>query len=265
MRLRHYSPLILLVTQAVALDAQRVFVAHDEWMTNNTYFTSGSNERRLVNNALDWFGVGAGDRVLTWSGNQIGYINSPLPGVITGRGALYAQSTAAQSNLAQYKAIFVGGFAVDNTALINYVLGGGNVFLMGGTCTRLAAGASCDTNAGQEAADWQAFLQRFGMGFASQYNGLQGNLSTSAFASQGALGAALFTGVSTVYADNGNTVQTTIGTPAGVTRQVFAVPGGPALFGAAVATVVPEPSAVSLIVGGLGAIMVCIRRRRRPT
>jgi hypothetical protein len=258
---RLISSLLLLAAHAGALQAQRVFVSHDEWLTNNTYMTVGSSERRLVNNALDWFGVGAGDRVLTWSGNQVAYVNSPLSGVVTGRGAVYTQTTGTPAlPLSQYKAIFVGGFALNNTALINYVLGGGNVFLVGGTCTRLAAGQGCDTNAAQEAADWNPFLNRFGFGFESQYNGIVGNVNTATFASQGPFGAALFTGVSSVYSDFGNSVLVTASPPVGVINQTFAAPGGPQIYGAAV--VVPEPSTALLLGAGLMALGMAARRRR---
>ncbi|MCU0634568.1 MAG: PEP-CTERM sorting domain-containing protein [Gemmatimonadaceae bacterium] len=260
MHRRLLSALALVALGSSPLFAQRVFVSHDEWFLNNGFNAPASNERRLLTNALDWFGVGAGDQVLTWSGNQIAYVNSPLGSVVTGRGATYTRTTGAVANLSQYKAIFVGGFAVDNTALINYVLGGGNVVLVGGTCTRLAAGASCDTNAGQEAADWQTFLQRFGMGFSSQYNGLA-TVNTSGFAAQGPFGAALFTGVGAVYADNGNSVLTTITPPTGVVRQIFNAPSGPGVFGAAV--VIPEPSTYALLGTGLMVLVGVARRRRR--
>jgi hypothetical protein len=262
MKHRIVTTLAALALTAAPLMAQRVVVSHDEWITNNAHLTPGSTQRRFIDNTLNWFGVGAGDRVLTWSGNQIAYINSPLSSVITSRGATYSQTTATPLNLSQYKTIFVGGFAIDNTALINYVLGGGNVVLLGGTCTRLAAGVGCDTDAGQEAADWQPFLQRFGMGFAGQYNGF-GTVNTAAFAGQGPFGAALFTGVSSLFADNGSSVLTTIGTPADVTRQLFNVAGGPGVFGAATVAVIPEPTSILLLATGALGLLVTARRRRR--
>jgi hypothetical protein len=75
-------------------------------------------------------------------------------------------STKGAQNLAYFKqfdGIFLSGSACDNHALIQYVLGGGNVYLCGGTGI---GGATA------EARRWNTFLLRFGFEFAEgQYSG----------------------------------------------------------------------------------------------
>ena len=53
--------------------------------------------------------------------------------------------------------------AANNAVLIDYVNAGGNVYLAGGTG---AGGAAA------EAAQWNTFLNYFGLGFEPSYNGI---------------------------------------------------------------------------------------------
>jgi len=64
--------------------------------------------------------------------------------------------------LKKYNGVFVGGDALDNKVLIDYVKSGGNVYLMGGTSHGYA----------DEAKRWKTFLNEFGLEFAPWHNGI---------------------------------------------------------------------------------------------
>jgi len=115
-----------------------------------------------------------------------------------------------------------------------------------------------------EAAYSNPFLNVFGLNFASVYSLGNTNANTSAFAAQGPFGASLFTGVSQIYADNGNSISLTAPVT-GWTTQLFTEPGGQGVFGAAAmsqVSMVPEPSTVALMIGGMLATIPFARRRK---
>ena len=78
---------------------------------------------------------------------------------------------------------------LDNTSLINYVNGGGGVYLAGGV------GPSAST----EAAGWSTFLNNFGLAFSSSgYNGINNIAITS--------GHSIFTGIASLGSGNGQSI-----------------------------------------------------------
>jgi hypothetical protein len=233
-----------------AAGAQKVVASHDEWLTQTGFLNA--NERQLVANALAWFGLGGTGNVLLHSANPF-LTNAGFQSHLTGLGYGVVVSSAPGS-FAGYDAVFAEGLStIDGAALAAYAQGGGNVFYIGGTGIGGAAA---------EAAYSNSFLNLVGLAFAGTYNGLgPGAQNTSAFAAQGPFGAALFSGVPTVYAWNGNDLSAP--GAAGWTTQVFQDAGGHGTFAAAAYTSsVPEPASVALMLTGLAALVPFVRRRR---
>lgn len=254
--LRSLIATVAMTVASSGAQAQRVVVSHDEWLTQSGLFAA--NEQAFITNTLNWFGAGSGSSALIYSdGSFLG--NSGFTSYLTGKG-IASTIAAAPLSFTGFKVVFVEGNPTFNAAgLAAYVKAGGNVVYFGGTGTGGAAG---------EAAYANPFLNAFGMNFASVYNNVNNtNVNTSGFAAQAPFGAALFTGVSSIFADNGANISLTAPV-ANVTTQLFVDNAQNGVFGAAVysggvTTTVPEPASFVLVAVGLAAVIPIARRRKR--
>jgi hypothetical protein len=175
--------------------ASAVIVNHDEWTLSNFGFTSagGSNAANFTLNVADAMTGGGTGSFAVYSTN-FGLTETSFLNTLTGAGHTVTTAPPAFSlaNLQGFDGVFLGGAepaGYDASVLVQYVLGGGSVYIAAGTGVGGAAA---------EAARWNSFLDDFDLALDDDYNGVQGNIATPAHA--------LFAGVSQLYFNNGNTV-----------------------------------------------------------
>jgi hypothetical protein len=242
--------LFAMLIWAPALKANGIVVSNDEWMfgdcclgTNNGFGTN--NDPQFAQNIAGFLTGGSGSILIDSS--DFGLAGGDLQSELTTLGYNVTEEPSVPTSFGGYSAVFLGGTAVDNTALTNYVNSGGSVFLEAGT--GYFGGATGEADA------WNPFLNAFGFNLATSYNNVVGNIDVSAFQTQGGYSSALFGGVNSVYIDNGNNVALTGSAPA---DQVWSDANGYGLYGAwsSTPTPAPEPATISLMLIGIGLGLV---------
>ena len=230
--------------------AGNILVSNDEWMFSDSFLPT-AQDTKFAQNSISWLtgGVTTGN-VLILSDN-FGLTGSGYTSLLSGMGYTVTATTSVPVSLSGYSAVLVAGMPVNNTLLSNYVNSGGSVFLEAGTGNGGAA---------SEAAQWNTFLNTYGLGLAPTYNGVNGNTNVSAFSSQTPYGPALFNGVSSIYIDNGNNV--VLGGVPTSNDQIFTDGSGNGLYGAWSAAPVPEPEIYGMMLVGLGLMGFMVRRTR---
>jgi hypothetical protein len=238
---------ILALSAVLPAQAGKIVVTNDEWTLSDSGFGSSNDPGQFALNAANWFtGRSTGNSFLVYSSN-FGLTGSLLSSVMTGAGNTWTVNTALPQTLVtlqSYDAVFLAGNAFDNNVLIQYVNGGGNVFLEGGTGI---------VGAAAEAAQWNTFLNAFGLEFGSSYNGVGGDIAISSL-------HPIFAGVDHLYQNNGNdTLDINASDPR---AQVLVTSGGHGLYAVYESVSVPEPGTL-LLLGGALLGLYGVRRKVR--
>ena len=230
-------------------EAGRIVVANDEWTLSDTGFASAADTDTFVLNVASWFTGGGAGTFHAYSTN-FGLTGGSLAATMGGGGHAWTTGTGITwdlPTLLNYDAIFLAGNSMpDATVLVNYVNAGGNVYVAAGT------GGCCFASAAAEAAHWNTLLNTFGLGFTSPYNGIAGNIATAST-------HPIFSGVSALYQNNGNSILDL--NPGDPRNQVLVSAFGQGQY--AVYDPVPEPGTMLLLGTGIAALGARRRLGRR--
>lgn len=249
-----------LLGSAAAAHAGFLVVNNDEWTLSGTGFANSPSAGTFIRNVTNLFTGDQGGKFLAYS-NNFGLTGSELKAAVEGghTGNTWTVSTAQPFTLAylqQFQGVFLGGMAVDQQVVIDYLQGGGNVYIM--------AGAGLPTGGGSaaEAAAWNTILDKTGLAYETTYNGIGGNVAP--------VGPhALLAGVSSLFFSNGNSVKDL--NPADSTGEILYSLNGQGMlalgrYGALPPSSiyspiqqVPEPATLAL--AGLGGWLATRRRR----
>ena len=235
---------ISMSAQTGALAGGKIVVDNDEWTLSDAGFANASDTGTYALNVADWFTGGGAGNFLAYSSN-FGSDGGALATTMTRAGYGWTISTSVTFDLPTlltYDGVFLAGDAADTTVLANYVRAGGNVYLAGGTGWGGAYG---------EAAQWNPFLNQFGLAFdGSGYNGISGNIEISST-------HPIFDGVSALFQDDGSDIlDVAPGTPG---HQILVSQQGHGLYAVAE---VPEPSGMIAAFAVLAGMAGMIRRRK---
>jgi hypothetical protein len=247
-----------LVVSNGPVQAGYLVVNNDEWTFSNTGFNQSPDAGVFINNITNLFTGDQPGNFLAYSQN-FGLNQSSLSNAVTGAGHNWTVSTAipfTAASLGNYDAVFfagtVGGVYPNQQTIIDYVQGGGNVYIGAGT----GNGGSA-----VEAAAWNQVLATAGLEFEGLYNGITANVVP--------VGPhPLLAGVSSLYFAHGNSV-VDLGT-AGTTGEILFEHNGNGMLALGSFGELPPPSEFSpvpeprtLAVLGVGLICLGFARRRR--
>jgi PEP-CTERM motif len=223
-------------------NAGGIVVGHD--INTLGSFVAGSQESAFAVNVASYLTSGSATKsLLLFESNPGDGTRNFAPGVLaalTGAGFSLTVTSNYATSFSGFDALFVAqdfptiGF-LDNTALINYVSGGGGVYLAGGV----------GPSAASEAAGWSAFLGHYGLAFASGgYNGINSVAITS--------NHPIFSGITRLGSGNGQSI-INLGTDPDA--QIVQFSGTQGVYAVVSVGSVPEPGTVALLSVGLLAVV----------
>lgn len=223
-------------------NAGGIVVGHD--INTLGSFVAGSQESAFAVNVASYLTSGSATKsLLLFESNPGDGTRNFAPGVLaalTGAGFSVTVTSNYATSFSGFDALFVAqdfptiGF-LDNTALINFVSGGGGVYLAGGV----------GPSAASEAAGWSAFLGHYGLAFASGgYNGINSVAITS--------NHPIFSGITRLGSGNGQSI-INLGTDPDA--QIVQFSGTQGVYAVVSLGSVPEPGTVALLSVGLLAVV----------
>lgn len=231
--------------------AGKIVVANDEWtLSNSGGFTAPNDGATFATNVASWFTGGPTGSFLAYS-NNFGLTGTNLRDAMVAAGNTWTVTTSGALDLARmqsYDGVFLGSYTnatVIPSVLTDYINGGGNIYLCGGSATI------------NEPTVWNPFLNNFGLNFISPYNGVAGNMAISS-------SHPIFAGVDHLYQNNGSTIIEAV--PGNPGAQILVSYNGKGLYAVyeGSAPVVPEASSLLLALGiGLPGVAAGLRRRLR--
>jgi hypothetical protein len=245
---------VLGLTFAESAHADKIVLANDEWQTSDFGFSqTPAGSAQFALNIANFFTGGVAGDFLVISSN-FSLTGGSFAFTLTGAGHTLVNSSSIGgftfdvATLSAYDGVF---FAlpptVDQSVLTDYVNSGGNVYINAGTG---AGGAAF------EAAAWNTFLNAFGMNLASTYNGIGGNIPISS-------SHAVLAGISSLYQNNGNSINLVGGNPyAQIIQSSSSGQGLYAVYDISVVSV-PEPSSVLFVTSAIAGLLTVRRRARR--
>lgn len=218
--------------------AGHIIAANDDWVFSDLGFQLSPDCGIFAQNIANWFTAGQTGAFLVYS-DHFGLTGTSLADSMTSAGHSWTIDTSVPFNLSTlmtYDGIFLGATPVDNSVLVDYVNGDGDVYVFSGGDT--------------EPHKWNDFLGAFGLGFQSENNGVYGSIPISS-------SHTLLAGVDYLYHDVGTSVIDL--DPSNPQNQVIVNYEGEWLFGVFDSEVIPEPATILLL--GLGSLL--LRRRHR--
>lgn len=164
---RTFRAIVLVIGTALMTNAHAGFLVanNDEWTLSDQGFNAAPATGAFINNVTNLFTGDQAGNFLAYS-NNFGLTGTSLKNAVEGAGHTWTAATTVTFDVAtlnNYDGIFLGGTPglANQQVVIDYLLGGGNAYIMAGTGAYGGAAA--------EAAAWNDVLALGGLQFASNW------------------------------------------------------------------------------------------------